>query len=410
MEFRFVLPEEVDQLRRNVLTAFPSKTPDALLQNMEGELYRPDEGRYLGCFDDNGTLIGSILMMDFTLNVRGVMLPMGAAAYVSTSFLHKKEHVARNLLRVLMGYYAKMGTPIGCLHPFNPAFYGKMGYGYCNESTMYSPKPCYIRSFGDKSGLSYARPEERSEVLAFYERYARAVHGATLHPYMDPHRIFDMPYVVICRRAGHITGYLTFDFVEVDHYTDMYHDLAVREMIYEDTATLQQFMTFFASQTDQIDRVRIYSNDEYLPLLFTNPDSGENRAYDGAIQEIGRRNMGYMARLIDVRRYFTLESHCEHTVNRPFTLALAVRDNFVESNDATFFLRVEGDHIALLPDASADVTLSTDIADLSSLVMGAIPLRQFLRIGRMELSDTSYTDDIQCAIGWSTKPQNYTYF
>ena len=43
-------------------------------------------------------------MMDFTLNVRGVMMPMGAAAYVSTNFLHKKEHIARNLLRVLMGY------------------------------------------------------------------------------------------------------------------------------------------------------------------------------------------------------------------------------------------------------------------------------------------------------------------
>ncbi len=410
MEIRFVLPEEVDQLRRNVLTAFPSKTPDALLQNMEGELYRPDEGRYLGCFDDNGTLIGSILMMDFTLNVRGVMLPMGAAAYVSTNFLHKKEHVARNLLRVLMGYYAKMGTPIGCLHPFNPAFYGKMGYGYCNESTMYSPKPCYIRSFGDKSGLSYARPEDRSEVLAFYERYVRAVHGATLHPYMDPHRIFDMPYVVICRREGRITGYLTFDFVEVDHYTDMYHDLAVREMIYEDTATLQQFMTFFASQVDQIDRVRIYSNDEYLPLLFTNPDSGENRSYDGAIQEIGRRNMGYMARILDLERYFTLEAHCEHAVSRPFTLALTVRDDFVQTNDGTFFLHVEGDHITLLAHAVPDVTLSTDIADLSSLVMGAIPLRQFLRIGRMKVSDPSYADDIQAAIGWSQKPQNYTYF
>ena len=103
MEIRFVLPEEVAQLRRNVLTAFPSKTPDELLSNMKSELYEPNEGRYLGCFDDDGTLIGSILMMDFTLNVRGVMMPMGAAAYVSTNFLHKKEHIARNLLRVLMG-------------------------------------------------------------------------------------------------------------------------------------------------------------------------------------------------------------------------------------------------------------------------------------------------------------------
>ena len=112
MDIRFVLPSEVGQLARNVVTSFPSKTPELLLKNMEGELYRPDEGRYLGCFDDDGTLLGSILMMDFTLNVRGVMTPMGAAAYVSTNFLRKKEHVARTLLEVLMRYYARSGAPI----------------------------------------------------------------------------------------------------------------------------------------------------------------------------------------------------------------------------------------------------------------------------------------------------------
>ena len=36
MDIRFVLPSEVEQLARNVVTSFPSKTPAALLQNMEG--------------------------------------------------------------------------------------------------------------------------------------------------------------------------------------------------------------------------------------------------------------------------------------------------------------------------------------------------------------------------------------
>ena len=156
MDIRFVRPEEAEQLSRNIVSSFPSKTPPELLENLDSELHTPLEGRYLGCFDDNGTLIGSLMMMDFAFNVRGVMMPMGAAAYVSTNFLHKKEKIACTLLKVLMNYYAETDTPIGCLHPFNPAFYGKMGYGYCNENILYMPKPCYIRSFGDKSGLSYA--------------------------------------------------------------------------------------------------------------------------------------------------------------------------------------------------------------------------------------------------------------
>ena len=410
MEIRFVLPSEVAQLARNVVSSFPSKTPEALLKNMEGELHRPDEGRYLGCFDDDGTLLGSILMMDFTLNVRGVMMPMGAAAYVSANFLHKKERVACTLLKVLMRYYAKLGTPVGCLHPFNPAFYRSMGYGYANENYLYQPKPCYIRSFGDKSGLSYAGPEDREEILEFYRAWAGRTHGATIHHYMDPHRIFDMPYVVVCRREGRLTGYLTFDFVNVDHYTDMYHDLLVPEMVYEDLDTLRQFMTFFASQVDQIERVRILSPDPALPLLFTNPDSGENRAHDGCIQEVARRTMGYMFRIFDVPASFRVQNRCESPVSRPFVLALKVADNFLPDNNGTFFLSVSGETVELTGQTQPDVTLSTDIATLSSPVMGAWSLDEVLRMGMAELSDCRWAADIQRAIGWSAKPANYTYF
>ena len=328
MEIRFVRPEEEAQLARNIQTAFPSKTPESLLNNMGSELVKPDEGRYLGCFDDDGTLIGSTLLMDFQMNVRGKLMKMGGTAYVSTSFLHKKEHIARNMIRVGIGVFAKTGTPVGALHPFNPAFYGKMGFGYCNESVMYSPKPQYIRSYGDKSGLAYAGPGDEEEILEFYRNYARKTHGATIHPYMDRHRIFDMPYVVVCRRNGRITGYLTFEFVEVDHYTDMYHDLAVREIVCEDMETMKQFLTFFASQIDQIDRVRIYTHEENFHMLFTNPDSGENRAFDGAIQEVGRKNMGYMFRIFDVKEYFRQQSHCERPAEREFTLELQVGRQF----------------------------------------------------------------------------------
>ena len=41
MEIRFVKPEEVRQLQRNVVTGFPSKTPPELLKNMPEELVSP---------------------------------------------------------------------------------------------------------------------------------------------------------------------------------------------------------------------------------------------------------------------------------------------------------------------------------------------------------------------------------
>lgn len=410
MEIRFVRPEEVHQLARNVVTGFPSKTPQELLDNMPSELVKPEEGRYLGCFDDDGTLIGSTLMMDFLMNVRGRMMKMGGTAYISTNFLHKKEHIARNMIRVGIGVFARTGTAVGALHPFNPAFYRKMGFGYCTESVMYSPRPQYIRSYGDKSGLSYAKPGDEAEILEFYHRYAWRTHGATIHTYMDKHRIFDMPYVVVCRRGGRVTGYLTFEFVEVDHYTDMYHDLAVREIVCEDMETMKQFLTFFASQTDQIERVRIYTYEEDFHMLFTNPDSGENRAFDGAIQEVGRKNMGYMFRIFDLGGYFRQQPYCARPVSREFTLELKVEDTFVEENNRSILLHVKGDRVEEIHGGFADAVLKTDIADLSSFVTGAIPLRSFLWTGQMNLDKPEYAEDIQNAIGWYEKPKNYTYF
>lgn len=410
MEIRFVRPEEEAALAKNIVTGFPSKTPPELLARLGKELREPEEGLFLGCFLDDGSLAGSILMMDFQLNVRGRMMKMGGIAYVSTSTIHKKEHVARNLIRVACGIFVGTGTPVGALHPFNPAFYEKMGYGYCNEMMMYAPRPQYIRSYGDKSDLSYATETDREELLAFYRKWARKQNGATIHPFMDVHRIFDSPYVVICRRNGRITGYLTFSFEEVDHYTDMYHDLKVPEMIYEDRETLQQFLTFLASQTDQIDRVRIYSPVESFQMYFTNPDSGENRAHDGAIQEIGRKTMGFLFRILDVEAYFKEQTHCEHQCECSFILELAVSDSFIEANNRSFYLSVSGKEVCLTEETCADVRLECDIEDLSSLVIGAISLKDFLWSDRMRCSDEARTADLQSALGWSEKPRNYTYF
>ena len=125
--------------------------------------------------------------------------------------------------------------------------------------------------------------------------------------------------------------------------TDCYHDLMVREMVYDDLATLRKFMTFFASQGDQIERVRFLSPEPGLHMLFANPDTGENRAHDGCIQEIGRRTMGYMCRILDVAAYFQKQPHWAGPVSRDFVLGLQVEDPFLHDNSGVYCLRVAGE-------------------------------------------------------------------
>lgn len=117
-----------------------------------------------------------------------------------------------------------------------------------------------------------------------------------------------------------------------------------------------------------------------------------------------------MFRILDLKGYFAQQNHGQQPVEREFTLKLQVEDDFMEQNNGSILLHIQEDKVLLTRDREADVVLKTNIADLSSLVMGAIPLSAFLWTGRMECSDRKYEEDIQRAIGWKEKPKNYTYF
>ena len=57
-----------------------------------------------------------------------------------------------------------------------------------------------------------------------------------------------------------------------------------------------------------------------------------------------------------------------------------------------------------------NVALSIGISALSSMVMGAYSLQDAVDYGLAELSDPSFAEDVQNAIGWDKKPINITYF
>ena len=117
----------------------------------------------------------------------------------------------------------------------------------------------------------------------------------------------------------------------------------------EDMETMKQFLTFFCI-SDGSDRAgaHLYIYEEYFHMLFTNPDSGENRAYDGAIQETGRKIMGFMFRILDLEDYFRQQNHCDKPVSREFTLELQVEDSFIELNNRRKSLHIKDKEVKLV--------------------------------------------------------------
>jgi hypothetical protein len=77
-----------------------------------------------------GKLLGGMILIDFTMNYRGTMIPAGGVGLVAVDLLHKKEKVAQDMMVYFLNHYSQKKTPLLMLYPFRPDFYKNMGFGY----------------------------------------------------------------------------------------------------------------------------------------------------------------------------------------------------------------------------------------------------------------------------------------
>lgn len=90
--------------------------------------------------------------------------------------------------------------------------------------------------------------------------------------------------------------------------------------------------------------------------------------------------------MCSVSDHFAVQTHCCAPISRPFTLAVKLTDTSLTQNNRTFLLHIAGSQVFLVSEGTPDATLSLDISDFSSVVIGALPLQDLLWLGRMTLS------------------------
>jgi predicted acetyltransferase len=57
---------------------------------------------------------------DFTMDFLGVRIPAGGVGQVAVDLLHKKEHVAKEMMAYALRHYRELGVPLVSLYPFRP--------------------------------------------------------------------------------------------------------------------------------------------------------------------------------------------------------------------------------------------------------------------------------------------------
>jgi predicted acetyltransferase len=91
-------------------------------------------------------------------------------------------------------------------------------------------------------------------------------------------------------------------------------------------------------------------------------------------------------------------------------LKLTIEDSFLPENAGSAFLRFEDGRLHLMDDGGYDVEVCMDVAEFSSLLVGAVNFRSLHKYGLAEISDPGYVGTIDKVFAVEDKPICTTAF
>lgn len=355
-------------------------------------------------------LIGGMRLFDFVMQLRSVKIPAGGVGTVAVDLLHKKQKVARELIRYYLQHYRERGVALAILYPFRPDFYKQMGFGYGTRLNQYRVKPQHLPGTGLKNGTYFLKPGDESALVECYNRYMARTNGLLEKKNYELRTVFDNPEVNIVAYGSpdsptkEISGYIVFSFQSARPDNFVMNNIIVRELVYESSEALLALLKFLQNQADQINEIIFNLADEYFYYLLFDPRNGSNNLIPSVNHETNTQALGLMYRVIEVAALF--QAMAAHNFNnQTCKLKLSLQDNFLKENAGDYFLWFENGQVQLsLTEIDFEVAVQLDIADFSSLIVGAVNFNQLYRYGLATVSDVSLAETVNRIFQADQKP------
>lgn len=373
-----------------------------------------DDVHYFGYFRD-GELLGGYALFDFVMTLFDQPITVGGIGMVCVDLLHKKEQIAKEMLSHYLRHYRQQGVQIAALYPFRPDFYKKMGFGYGTKNNQYRIKPANLPKGPSKANIRELSKDNLNEITDCYHRYVEKTHGMMRRSQVSAENLFKMEQrnFIGVYQDGVLRGYLWYVFENIDPtHNTMRNNIIVEQMIYENPAALSEMLTFLHSQADQIETVVFSTQDDNFHYLLSDPRDGSDKLIPFISHQSNTAGVGLMYRVLDVKGLFETLSQRGHDFGgQTLRVLLTVHDTFLPENDGQITLDVQNGRVQVAAnDGSHDVELRLDIADLSSLVMGAVDLKSLVRLGVASLSDEAHLSAVHKMFRVDQKPMCLTAF
>lgn len=387
--------EEVDDFIAIISHAYPGID----ISDKEGR--QRFRSRVLKFFDDSGVgsyalfedgeMRGIMRLYDFTMNLLSTRTLVGGVGGVGVDLLHKKEQVAADMLRFFHNHYKRKGACLTALYPFRPDFYRRMGYGYGTKRGLYRVRPDSLPKGPGRAQTAYLTVGDKEAVQACYDRFMSRNNGLMeRHSYRWDEAFSNSAlHFVGIKRQGQLTGYLLYKFEKGPQGHFLNNDMLIREFVYDSADDLLELMHFLHIQADQINRVIFYTQDEFFHFLLHDPRNDSGRLLPQVYHETNTQGVGIMYRVIDVPRLFqVLKDH--NFGEATCRLKITLEDTFLPENAGSYMIHFENGRCSIADGESYDVEIQMDIAEFSSLVVGAINFKVLNEYGLASISNSAY--------------------
>lgn len=371
LKIKQVTLDHVDQYDELMRYVFQVTNKDVDECGYEGdELIRSkrpiiEKSKVFGWFTDDEELVSSISIYPFKVNMHGKVYEMGGLTGVGTYPEYVNAGLMNDLIVLALDQMRKDEQYISYLYPYSVSYYRRKGWEIMSDRITFNLKDTQIPQYNQVSGYVKRLGVFDPNVLAVYDAYANAMHGALIRKEFEWEEYWrweneeERTAAVYFDVNDNPQGYLFYWIEE-----DVFH---VKEIIYNTLDACYGLWNFVRAHFSMIDWVKgnIYMNE---PLAFQLEDSQIEETIEPY----------FMARIVDVEKF--LQAYPFDDDVRQFHFV--VKDPLTFWNNRVFGLKQVGDRVEIT-DQPIGQSVELDIQTLTTMMMSYKSPAYLHKVGRL---------------------------
>ncbi|HOD66062.1 MAG TPA: GNAT family N-acetyltransferase [candidate division Zixibacteria bacterium] len=357
-------------------------------------------------------LVGCMRVHDYRMNFRGALVAAGGLGGVAVDLTVKREGVAGGMVRFYLDKYAAAGAPMAVLWPFRPDFYRKMGFGYGGKKYRYTILPETLPHAAGKGHLAHGEERDFAAMTRCHNRLLALRTGMLDETELSLRQTVGAAgggRAVVYRDGREVRGFMVYRFRPGAPGNFVSNDLCVEECLYESPEVLAEFLAFLHSQRDQVRRVILDLPDPNFHYAPVDPRNGSEGLYASVYHEVAACAVGPMYRVLDVQSLLAAASEAKFGPGEA-TVAFTLADRWWGKTAGTTAIHFCEGRAAAAPKRKCDVAVEMEVADFSSVILGAVRLSQLVDYGLARVSKRKSAEVVDSILAAAQPPYCFSRF